>query len=83
MIKKITIEITEEKAIVKLLDENGEEMNRSETLPTESGTRTKYKGVDFEDMTEEEGMTDELWEALEQSNFMHDVLTAMHDKRYN
>ncbi|MDU0154007.1 hypothetical protein [Bacillus cabrialesii] len=82
MIKKITIEITEERAIVKLLDENGKEINGSETVPTEDGTRITYAKEDFEEM-DDEIMPEDLWEALEQNFFIHDVLTAMHDKRWN
>ncbi|MFH6685246.1 hypothetical protein RI119_20625 [Bacillus amyloliquefaciens] len=77
MINKVVIEITAEKGIVKLFNENAEEINRQETSPTESGSSIQYTGADFEDMTAEEGMTDELWEALEQNFYVHDVLTAM------
>ncbi|UPI12703.1 hypothetical protein [Bacillus phage SBSphiJ4] len=78
MVEKVTIEITGKKAVVRLLDEDGKELNHSVTVPEERGLVTRYAKGSFEDM-DEEVLPEELWEALDSGFFVEEVLWALEE----
>ncbi|MCR9040927.1 hypothetical protein QRX25_10525 [Bacillus sp. L381] len=77
-VKKVTVEITAEKGIVRLFSADGEEINRSETVHSSpGGTTTSFDKGDFETM-DDEVLSEELWFAIEQNFFVYHVLKALH-----
>ncbi|WCS69304.1 hypothetical protein Goe20_01870 [Bacillus phage vB_BsuM-Goe20] len=76
MVEKVTIEITDEKAVVRLLDRKGEVINSSVRTLTDTGSIVKYEKDNFEYM-DDNVLTTPLWEALEDNFFVHGVLTAL------
>lgn len=80
MVEKVTIEITGEKAVVRLLNGEGKELNHSVTVPEEQGLVTRYAKGPFDEM-DEEVLPEELLEALDSGFFVEEVLWALEELR--
>ncbi|UPI13437.1 hypothetical protein [Bacillus phage SBSphiJ7] len=78
MVEKVTIEITGEKAVVRLLDGDGKELNHAVTVPEERGLVTRYAKEPFDEM-DEEVLTNEVLEALGSDFFIYEVLWALEE----
>lgn len=78
MVEKVTIEITGEKAILKLLDGDGKELNRAVTVPEDNGLITTHVKGAFDEM-DEDVLPEALLEALESGFYVEEILWALEE----
>ncbi|QZA69585.1 hypothetical protein 035JT004_86 [Bacillus phage 035JT004] len=78
MVEKVVIEITGEKAILKLLGGDGKELNRAVTEPGDGGLITTHVKGAFDEM-DEDVLPEELLEALESGFYVEEILWALEE----